>query len=314
MGNSLFILKKTIKKNPVLTRIARLFFDAARNAAKRRAAAYIRKHYKHLFDKYNGLSVPQISSNVNYPVWTCWLQGEENMPETVKMCHHSLIKNAEGRKVTLITSDNYADFVDIPENIREKHTKGIISRTHYSDIIRIHLLCKYGGLWIDATTFVSGKLPTFDGFPYWTGRWNGGRRFSRTKQFTDFLSYCLPNDVLWSFLKDLYIDYWGKFDKLSSYHFLEVAMRCAYEDIESVKIATNAVPVTRQGMFDLYTLLNSEYDQETYDALRNEICFHKMTYKEDFRKRTVNGKQTFYGYLYGTYENDLMKTEGGITL
>jgi hypothetical protein len=156
------------------------------------------------------------------------------------------------------------------------------------------------------TTFVSGELPTFGEFSYWTGRWNGGCNFSRNAQFTDFLSYCLPNDILWSFLKDFYIDYWGKNNKLISYYILEVAMRCAYEDIKHVQNATDAVPITRQGMFNLYSMLNSEYNEEKYKTLCEEVCFHKLTYKEDFKKHTVGGKPTFYGYLHQLCERQTL--------
>jgi hypothetical protein len=280
----------------------RVFFDAVRDRAKHKMAAYIRENYQHLFKKYNNMTPTVTVAATDYRVWTCWLQGEKNMPETVKMCYRFLLKNAGKRKVNLITSDNCGEFVDIPGHIREKYEKNIISRTHYSEVLRIRLLCEYGGLWIDPTTFVSSELPSFRGFSYWTGRWNGGCRFSRSKQFTDFLSYCLPNDILWGFLNEFYIDYWDKNDKLISYYILETAMRCAYENIKPVKDATDAVPITGQGMFDLYSMLNSEYNEEKYKALCEEVRFHKLTYKEDFRKYTKSGKLTFYGYLYQLYE------------
>lgn len=302
MGDCLFTLKKTVKRNAVITGIVRFFFDAVRNRLKRKTALFICKNYKHLFEKYDNLTPPAAETAANYPVWTCWFQGKENMPEIIKMCYRTLLRNAGGHTVNLITSDNYMDFVDIPEYIREKHKKNIISHTHYSDILRIHLLCKYGGLWLDATTFISSELPSFDGFSYWTGRWNGGYRRARATLSTDFLSYCLPNDILWSFLKEFYLDYWKKYNKLISYYTLEVAMRCAYENIKSVKAATDKVPITRQGMLDLYSMLNSEYNPEKYKALCEEVCFHKLTHKEDFRKYTKDGKPTFYGYLCRQYE------------
>jgi len=266
-------------------------------------AAYISKNYKHLFEKYNNLTAPVTDTIVDYPVWTCWLQGKESMPETIKMCYHSLLRNAGGHIVNLITSSNYGEFVNIPEYIREKYKKEVISHTHFSEILRIHLLCKYGGLWIDATTFVSSELPSFGGLSYWTGRWNGGCRFVRNKQFTDFLSYCLPNDILWNFLKEFYLDYWVKNDKLAAYYILEVAMRCAYENIKSVKDVTDMVPITKQGMFDMHSMLNSEYNPKKYKTLCEEVCFHKLTYKEDYRKYTIGGKLTFYGYLYQQYKH-----------
>lgn len=36
-----------------------------------------------------------------------------------------------------------------------------MSRAHYSDIIRLALLYSYGGIWLDATIYMSGPLPQY---------------------------------------------------------------------------------------------------------------------------------------------------------
>lgn len=39
--------------------------------------------------------------------------------------------------------------------------KGIITNTHFSDLLRIELLINHGGLWLDATTYLTGTLPNY---------------------------------------------------------------------------------------------------------------------------------------------------------
>ena len=63
-------------------------------------------------------------------------------------------KNAGDHRVIILTEDNYKQYVNIPEWLEEKKNKGVISRTHFSDVLRLTLLSHYGGLWLDSTFFV----------------------------------------------------------------------------------------------------------------------------------------------------------------
>ena len=74
------------------------------------------------------------------PIWCCWWQGEENMPEPVKMCYNSIKKYAGRHPVILITDDNVSEYLSIPQNLQEKRAACQISLTHYSDIARMYLL------------------------------------------------------------------------------------------------------------------------------------------------------------------------------
>ena len=100
-------------------------------------------------------------------IWTMWQQGEAQMPETVQASMKT-IKNFAKRndcEFYLLTDENLADFINIPIDITEKYKKKELSAAHYSDIIRFSLLYQYGGIWMDATLFVSpyATLEMFEG-------------------------------------------------------------------------------------------------------------------------------------------------------
>ena len=86
-------------------------------------------------------------------IWCCWLQGVEQAPAVVKKCIRSFSKFE--KKIHVITAENYAEYVSLPDCIVRKWEEGIISNTHFSDLLRIALLAERGGLWIDATVFCS---------------------------------------------------------------------------------------------------------------------------------------------------------------
>lgn len=89
------------------------------------------------------------------PVWVCWWQGEESMPELVKMCFKRLKDTlpADITELHLITFDNYKDYVTFPTHIEQKFKDKKITMTTLSDILRFCLLSEYGGFWMDATVF-----------------------------------------------------------------------------------------------------------------------------------------------------------------
>ena len=89
-------------------------------------------------------------------MWWCWFQGEENAPDLCKKCLESLRKYLKDREIIVITEKNMYDYIDFPDFIKEKYNKGIITRTHLSDLLRIQLLIKYGGTWIDSTVLFTG--------------------------------------------------------------------------------------------------------------------------------------------------------------
>ena len=100
-------------------------------------------------------------------IWTMWQQGEAQMPETVQTSMKTIKDFAKRNdcEFYLLTDENLADFINIPRDITEKYKKKELSTAHYSDIIRFSLLYQYGGIWMDATLFVSpyATLEMFEG-------------------------------------------------------------------------------------------------------------------------------------------------------
>ena len=62
------------------------------------------------------------------PVWVCWWQGEDSMPELVKMCYARLkqVIDSEKMEIHLITLDNYKKYVTFPEHVTQKFEQKII--------------------------------------------------------------------------------------------------------------------------------------------------------------------------------------------
>lgn len=75
-----------------------------------------------------------------------------NSPEIIKSCLISWKINNPTWKIIELNDDNLYEYIDIKKEIPEINNK-VMEKAGYSDIVRIFLLEKYGGVWCDATAF-----------------------------------------------------------------------------------------------------------------------------------------------------------------
>ncbi|MEM6845178.1 MAG: capsular polysaccharide synthesis protein [Bacteroidota bacterium] len=84
-------------------------------------------------------------------IWILWFQGKENMPEVVKSCYASWQHHNPDWEVNLLDGSNYDKYVDVKEIFENRETEIPVEKR--SNIIRVNLLKKYGGVWVDATCY-----------------------------------------------------------------------------------------------------------------------------------------------------------------
>ncbi len=234
-------------------------------------------------------------------------QGIDSMPDLVQSCYRNLVYHY-GKRVRLVTSDNLADYIQIPDFVVNKVKSGNISLTHFSDIVRCSLLAQYGGLWLDSTCWVTDKIPdyitqlniysskdpTIQNLPLWSnGRWTGWLMGTNMKNYP-----------LFCFCRDLLFAYWNKEDKLIDYLLIDFCLLMGYETLESIKSQMDKIPPNNAERNTLYYLLDQEYDEERFQQIcKNSWCF-KLSYKHHHRIYSKDGKITFYGKLIGKSEID----------
>ncbi|MDJ0728882.1 MAG: capsular polysaccharide synthesis protein [Crocosphaera sp.] len=86
---------------------------------------------------------------ISKKIWFLWFQGLEQAPLVVKKCYQSWQKYNPNWELIFLDDNNLKDYVtlDIP-----KEKLSHLSKTKQSDLIRLELLSKYGGVWADATS------------------------------------------------------------------------------------------------------------------------------------------------------------------
>ncbi len=238
------------------------------------------------------------------PVWCCWWQGEKTMPELVKMCHERLkqVLPNEVAALHLITLDNYMQYVEIPKYIVEKFQKGIITMTTMSDILRFHLLSKYGGYWIDSTVFFSGNIPKeYFTKNFYCQRMTDPIKWKREACKGNWCGFSMAGKkdlIIFHYMKDAFSQWWADYDTIIDYVLIDYILLTGYKYIPEIRSIIDEVPNNNEDIFEMYQVLNKPYSEELYEKLTKRNVMHKLTYKMDLHKTTEDGQQTLYGYLW----------------
>lgn len=229
-------------------------------------------------------------------IWVCWLQGIENAPILVQKCFASLQKNLLNKEIILITENNYRDYIDFPDFIQRKVDDNIITKTHFSDLLRLELLAKYGGTWIDATVFCSGSnYPSyiFDSDLFVYQNLKPGLDGHSTRISSWFMTSCTNHPII-LLTRELIYEYWRYNNILIDYFlihdFFELAIETYPQEWQRVIPFPNSIPhILLLRLFD-------DYDENIWNAIKQLTDFHKLSYK-------LSAEQL---YKKGTYFNEIL--------
>lgn len=121
---------------------------------------HLKRKYSKTIDKTNFSFDKKRKTSKN--IWMLWFQGFDKSPEIVQECVSSVKRNFDKDwNIHLLDEKNYQNFVCLPKEILLLRKEGKISDANFSDIIRSFLLKTFGGLWIDATCFITKRIPSY---------------------------------------------------------------------------------------------------------------------------------------------------------
>jgi len=269
---------------------------------------YIDNNYSESLKKYSTCPYDQTNSEFGkheFPIWVFWAQGFDNAPELVQMCYKNLIKTE--KNVRALTLDNFMEYVDIPERILQRLKKGEISSVNFSDILRVSLLAKHGGLWVDSTCWLASKIPQhIKSLNFISPRANGCAPLplcSDSRWCAWSLGTNYANNKLFHIVK-LILETHAQESKVLIDHFLiDYAICYAYENFECVKSMMDACPENNTKRNELHFLLNTKFEENKYQQVIKNDWLFKLSYKTQWRKIDRDGDLTFYGEFLK--DNDL---------
>lgn len=256
----------------------------------------LEKEFLYVLDKYSDYSV-KCEYDAKSPIWVCWMQGYDNAPIIVKKCIDS-IKISTNHPVNIITKDKIDTFIHLPDYIMEKYNKQIITNAQFSDILRMCLLSQYGGLWIDATIFIPGKLPEkiFQYQFYTCKRKPQKSGYVSNYMWTSFLNGCQKNCIVQKVVNDLFLAYWEKYDYLIDYLLVDYFMMLVYRNLPKAKQLIDNVPYNNPCMEELQNRMSMAFNKNDYDQLlyNSDTYLFKLSWRMKFEEKTVDGNTTYF--------------------
>ncbi|MFS2168899.1 capsular polysaccharide synthesis protein [Priestia megaterium] len=235
----------------------------------------------------------------NSPIWVFWWQGFESAPILVQKCIESIEKNAYQHPVILITRENINNYVDIPDYIYEKLEKGYITYTHFSDILRVSLLAKHGGIWMDATIYTTGDFTKeMINYNFYSNKIKPFGSFISQCRWSSFFIASGKENPICIICRDVFLEYWKSHDVLIDYLLIDDVIYLAAKENEKIKAAIDKIPFNNEKIYELQRVINSPFSHEQLEEINKETNIFKLSNKYKYEKY-VNDIPTFYSYIIG---------------
>lgn len=244
---------------------------------------YILNDYKKnvLLGNYHNIKtscVPKI-------VWFSWLQGIETAPILVKVCLESQKLHLHDYEFRILDFNNYHQWVQLPQYVVDKYRKGIIPSASFSDLIRLAVLKKYGGIWMDATVYCSGF-----GNDNLKKRWEKIMHSELTifryfKQginepigLSTWFFSVVPHNIIISVALDMLLAYWKDFNCLIDYYIIHLFLELTLSEFPDV--VSNMPHENSSYSLFLANVLRNDYKEKDWINMTKYVSIHKLNYRK----------------------------------
>ena len=248
---------------------------------------YLKTTYDYLL---NDLPTYQHTHQTNKTIFWCWLQGIEKAPKLYLSNLKSLLMNCKDFNIIVINETNMLNYVKFPAYIIEKYNKKCMTPTHFSDLLRLELLIKYGGTWIDASVLITNYTKEY---------FNNDLFFFQQKDLYGcvgsswFITSEKGSPILRT-TRDLLYEYWRINFSLYNYFTLHLFFKMSCEiypqDLKNVQYISNRPP------HYLQSKLRNKFSQNEYNNIINNITVHKLTIRLSHIE-----KNSFYNHIIEEY-------------
>lgn len=243
-------------------------------------------------------------STDNDRLWTSWWQGAASAPAPIRLCLESQVRNLTGTHV-VITAENFHEHVSLAPHVLAKHSAGRMHPAHFADYLRVSLLARHGGVWIDASIFASQPFPPTTWHSHlWTRKVPADQDYRNVsdRRWSTFFLGGQSSDLLWKFVVEFLEHYWQTFDAAINYYLLDYALAIAYaHNIGEFASGVDRLEPTQRGLYDLDQLLEQPAGDHTVARVLGDpdTNLFKLAWKRPLRDD--DDRPTVYSTLLREY-------------
>lgn len=215
-------------------------------------------------------------------IYIYWGQQFANAPIVVKKCLLSWKKHNCNWTIIELDDTNLNNYININELIPDISKKNI-TKTALSDVIRIFLLSKYGGLWCDATTFCNKPLDEWLGDYIKTGFWAFDKP-GADRLVSSWFLYAEKDNYIIKRWHEKTIEYWNTHNEMHHYFWFHYLFGDLYKtDAKFRNIWNNTKKLSADGPHYLGPIgLLNNLNMNVKNHIDNKVVpLYKLTYKYD---------------------------------
>ncbi len=228
-------------------------------------------------------------------IWQYWHQGIEAAPDLIKQCFRSVRHYMPDKKQVIITFDTIKDYIELPEIYYRLLENKKMKIAHFSDVLRVYLLEKYGGTWVDSTIFLTDRIPDDimnsnfcilqKDIKTDVSKNNNSCFFIHSKEY----SYHIEA------LKNILDKYWQDNDYLINYFMFEHISTMLSEIEGELKIEWDSMPrYSAEITGELQKHLFEDFQSQNWEEFKKKTSIHKLSYK--IIRNKTSGK-SYYDYI-----------------
>ncbi len=218
-----------------------------------------------------------ICDDENEKIFSFWHDGEENAPQMLKVCFKR-IRKYMNRELIVVSNATLDQYTDLPPEIVAKYKAGKIRGAHFADIVRVELLYRYGGYWMDATNFPTDDFPSWitsqDFFVFMVG--NVGQSYS-------FMQNCFIRARKGAYLlaawRAMIIDFWMHESHSFDYFMHQMLFKTLVEnDPRAIKYFAKMPKVPQDPTHRLWhNYKYKKFDMAEFKKLTKDSFFQKLS-------------------------------------
>ena len=241
------------------------------------------------------------SCNLTAPIWICWWQGVEEAPELVKRCIDSVYNHSSNHQVNLITKKTINEYINVPQSIINSAESGNIRYANLADYIRTALIAKYGGIWIDATVYMTQTIKEeYFAIPFYTV--NGDRfdgYYIAGGRWATYVIGGWKGSKLFGFIEKAMNQHISKHNGCIDYFLIDYLIELAYREFDDIKEIIDNVPPNNPNRFALRDAMNLDLEYaQMHHIITEDTIFYKLSHKSNYGKYDKDGKETIYAKLF----------------
>ena len=189
-----------------------------------------------------------------------YYKGIQNCPSFIKTSIISIEKNSGKHPLYKLDKYNYDKYILLPKFLLDKLNNKIFNISHFLEILRMGILSKYGGFWIDLTFFnIVTSISFYSSLLTFKLSTCNQKLKKIIKQNNFFFSS--KNSFLTTYSYKALLIYW-KYNNFNTNYLFEYIIYFGYQSLNGFKNYIDKLPYLNFIFFSLNKSLNEDYHKK----------------------------------------------------